>query len=461
MTEIPNDTTRQDVRQVLLLTLVLNLVAAFSKIAIGLWSGALAITADGFHSLIDGSSNVVALVANRLANRPPDEDHPYGHRRYETLAALGIGAFLLVTAWEIAGGALERLNGGQPPSITPLAFAVMLGTLAVNVFVNTYESRAGHRLRSELLLADAAHTRADIGVTLAVLASMMLLALLGWYWADTAAALVIVVLILRAAWGVLRQTGRVLVDTAPIPSGALRAWVMEALPAGQVIRARSRGPVDSTYIDIDVEVAPEVTADHTAAIASAIRDRLEQAVPGVEEIEVHFVPAAAAEPDYMLRARACADGMGLAVHEVRVCDETAGKRLEMHVEVPPGQTLAAAHEQVSRLESRIREHVPEITAVVTHIEPALPPAPLPVSSAQASTLRQQAQALLRTQFPRAGWHNLEVYPVHDGYTLTTHVTLPAEMSVEAAHSLAEDAELRLRAGLPGLERVTIHTEPGD
>jgi cation diffusion facilitator family transporter len=461
MTEITHDTTRQGVRQVLLLTLVLNLGVAFSKILIGLWSGALAITADGFHSLIDGSSNVVALVANRLANRPPDEDHPYGHRRFETLAALGIGAFLLVTAWEITSGALERLNGGEPPSITPLAFVIMLGTLAVNIFVNTYETRAGRRLRAELLLADAAHTRADIGVTLSVLASMVLITLFGWFWADTVAALVIVVLILRAAWGVLRQTGSVLVDTAPIPSGALRAWVAEVIPVGHVIRARSRGPADATYIDIDVEVAPEVTADHTAAIASAIRDRLEQVVPGVEEVEVHFIPAAAAEPDYMLRARACADGLGLAVHEVRVWDGVAGKRLEMHVEVPPGQTLAAAHEQVSRLEAQIRQHVPEVTEVVTHIEPALPPAPLPVASDQAAQLCQQAQALLNAQFPRAGWHNLDVYPVNDGYALTTHVTLPAEITVEAAHNLAEDAELHLRAGLPQLERVTIHTEPGE
>lgn len=461
MTKIPNETTRQEVRRVLLLTLVLNLGVAFSKIVIGVWSGALAITADGFHSLIDGLSNVVALVANRLANRPPDDDHPYGHRRFETLAALGIGAFLLVTAWEITSGALERLNGGEPPVITPLAFVVMLATLAVNIFVNSYESRAGRRLHSELLLADAAHTRADISVTLAVLVSMALIALFGWYWADTVAALVIVGLILRAAWGVLRQTGSVLVDTAPIPSGMLVQWAAEAIPAGHVIRARSRGPADATYIDIDVEVAPEVTADHTAAIASAIRDRLEQAVPGVEEVEVHFVPATSAEPDYMLRARACADGLGLAVHEVRVCDGAAGKRLEMHVEVPPGQTLVAAHEQVSRLEAQIRVHIPEITEVVTHIEPALPPAPLQAASDQAEALRRQARTLLRTQFPRAGWHDLDVYPVDEGYALTMHVTLPAEITVEAAHNLAEDAELRLRADLPQLERVTIHTEPGE
>ena len=131
-------TVRRQVRQVLLITLALNLVVAFSKILIGVVSGALAITADGFHSLVDGSSNVVALVANRIAGQPPDAEHPYGHRRFETIAALAIGAFLLLTAWEIVGSALERLGGsGETPQITPLTFAVMLATLAVNLFITT------------------------------------------------------------------------------------------------------------------------------------------------------------------------------------------------------------------------------------------------------------------------------------------------------------------------------------
>jgi len=143
--------TRNEVRQVLLITLVLNLLVAFSKIGIGTLTGALAILADGFHSLVDGSSNVVALVANRLAAlvanrlaaRPPDADHPYGHRRYETVAALGIGAFLLVVAWEIFSSALGRLMGeSSEPTLTPLSFIIMLVTLLVNIGITTYETQA-------------------------------------------------------------------------------------------------------------------------------------------------------------------------------------------------------------------------------------------------------------------------------------------------------------------------------
>src|SRR5512145_293671 len=155
--------TYNQVRRVLVITLMLNIIVAVSKIIIGLVSGVLSITADGFHSTVDGSSNIVALVANRLASRPPDEDHPFGHQRFETIAALGIGGFLLVTAFEIVSGALERLQGGgDPPEITPLTFAVMIGTLLVNLFVTWYEAREGRRLSSVLLTADAAHTRTDV-----------------------------------------------------------------------------------------------------------------------------------------------------------------------------------------------------------------------------------------------------------------------------------------------------------
>jgi cation diffusion facilitator family transporter len=447
-----------------MLTLALNVMVALSKIVLGIVTGALAITADGFHSLIDGSSNVVALVANRIADRPPDDDHPYGHRRFETIAALAIGGFLVLTAWEIVSSALERLGGGgAAPDITPLSFTVMLATLGVNLFVTLYEAHEGQRLNSELLTADAAHTRADVAVTISVLISMALIALLGWEWADTVAALVIVVLILRAAWQVLKQTGSVLVDTAPYSPEQLTSLVKEVPAVDRVLRARSRGSTDAAYIDIDVQVAPEMTADHTAALESAIREKLTSRLSGVSEIEVHFVPEQNGEHDYALTARACADALGLTTHEVRVSHGESGKVLEMHVEVPPGETLEAAHQQVSQLELNVKKSLNDIADVVTHIEPALNDALSPDTGLldQSRALKAQALKLLKTRFLEADWHHLYVYPTDGGFVLTLHVILPPQISIESAHSIAESAEMLLRSEMPQLYRVIIHTEPPD
>lgn len=463
MASHPSPSVSQQVRRVLIITLILNLAVAFGKILIGMWSGALAITADGFHSLVDGSSNVVALIANAVANRPPDEDHPYGHRRFETIAALGIGAFLLLTAWEIVSSALGRLSGSEEaPIITPLTFIIMIVTLVVNIFVNRYETREGHRLHSALLLADAAHTGADILVTLSVLGSMALVALAGFTWADSLAALLIVVFIVRAAWQVLRQTGGVLVDTAPYTSQQLTDWVEEVPAVHQVLRARSRGPAESAHVDIDVQVQPEMTTNQTAAIADAIRGKLSEHIEGLAEVEVHFVPLEAAPKDYALIARAHADALGLATHEVTLREGEVGPVLEMHVEVPRDLTLEAAHQQVSQLEQAVNSSLPDLAEVVSHIEPALSVQPHEAvngSEQRAHALRDQALALLRESFLGVDWHHLELYPVDGHWTMTMHATLPAQMSVEAAHRVAESAETLLRARLPMLDRVTIHTEP--
>ncbi len=464
LTTFESRSFHHQVRQVLVITLVLNLVVAAAKIVIGLWSGVLAITADGLHSTVDGSSNIIALLANRLAARPPDADHPYGHRRFETIAALGIGAFLLLTAWEILSSALARLSGTEAhQEITPLSFVVMLGTLGINLFVNSYESREGRRLNSELLIADAAHTRTDIWVTISVLVSMVLIALLRWNWLDTLVALVIVVLIVRAAWNILRQTGRVLVDTAPYAPEELAHWAEELPGVTQVVRARSRGPKDSAHIDLDVMVNAATTTQHTAAITNAIRDKLSQHIPGLDEVEVHFVPAKSAEPDYALTARARADELGLTTHEVHIRDSQQGKVLELHVEVPPDQTLGGAHAQVSQLEETIRKTLPDVTDVVSHIEPAIS---LQNGSGQTgnpdtvlASLENRATHLLHTEFPELNWHHLEVYSSNSGFALSLHVTLPGQISVEAAHRIAESAETLLRVQIPQIERVTIHTEP--
>ena len=449
---------RQAVQRVLIITGLLNFAVAIAKILIGLATGAISITADGFHSLMDGTANVVGLFANRIAGKPADEDHPYGHRRYETLAALAIGILLLITAGEIITSAINRFTSNEKPEVSPVLFVVLIGTLVVNLFLSRYERREGERLKSELLIADAANTGSDVFVTISVLVSMVLVSL-GFTWADPAAALLIVVLIGRAAWQIMSKTGGVLVDTAPFHAAELTSLVAQVPSVLRVVRARSRGPIDAAQIDIDVEVAPEMTADHTAAIASAIEERLKQNYDGITEVEVHFIPAQGLQPDYVLTARAAADALGLATHEVRLADAPEGKILEMHVEVPAGQTLGAAHEQVSALEQHVRASLPDVADVVTHIEPALTAASTPDSLSEDDRIEHAVLALLKQHYPQMGWHHVHASFYDGGFAVTLHVTLPAQIKLEHAHQLAERAEMLVRTEFPKVKRVTIHTEP--
>jgi cation diffusion facilitator family transporter len=439
--------------------MALNFLVSMGKIIIGLATGVLAITADGFHSLIDGLANIAGLVAIRVADKPADANHPYGHRRYETLAALLIGALLLLTAWEIVREAVSRLFAPETTNITPVVIVVLLATLVVNLFLSRYELREGKRLRSEVLLADSANTSADVVVTISVIISTLIVALFGWSWVDPLAAIVIVIIIVRAAWGVLRQTSNVLVDTAPYAPDQLMALAADVPAVQRVVRARSRGPADAAYVAIDVQIAPETTADRSEAIAEAIRENVFSHLEGVAEVEVHFVPEHEGVPDYALTARARADALGLSTHEVRVSAGPNGRMIDLHVEVPPGQTLAAAHDQVTKLEQNIRASLPDVADVVTHIEPAFLETPEARPLNDADAIAKRAETLLRLHYPQSRWHHLRVTAQDDGYALALHVAMPPNVTVEAAHEFTESAEIMLRSELPELARVTIHAEP--
>ncbi len=454
------ETTRQ-VRRVLVITLILNLTVAFGKIGVGIISGALAITADGFHSLIDGSSNIIALVANAIAGQPPDDDHPYGHGRFETLAALLIGVFLLFVAWEIISGVIERLRSGSEPEITPLTLAVMFGTLLINIGVSRYQIRQGKRLRSQLLLADAANTRADVFITLSVIFSIVAVTFTGWVWIDALAALVVVGLIGQAAWRILHQTGRVLVDTAPYSPQDIIDLMHNIPNILDITRARSRGSQEAAHIDVDVCVPPEMTTAQSAALTDAIRQRLTENLDGVQEVEVHFVPDLSDKANYALAARAAADKYGFGTHEITVIDTEKGKLLEMHVEVPPEQTLQAAHDSVTRLEQELEATLPEIDEVITHIEPVQVTVidQTCLSSAQQQQLKETALQVLEHHFPTVDWHHLTIYPRDNQFALTLHAGFQQDVTVAQAHSLAEQAETLIRMQIPTIIRVTIHTEP--
>ncbi|MFN8374200.1 MAG: cation diffusion facilitator family transporter [Anaerolineae bacterium] len=447
--------SRQQVERVFIITLGLNLAVAFGKIFVGMATGALSITADGFHSMTDGSSNIVALIANRIADRPADSDHPYGHRRFETLAALAIGALLLLTGWEVVQGALERLSTGEGFEVSPLMFIVLGSTLLVNLFVSRYQIREGKRLNSQLLLADAANTSSDVFVTISVMVSMLLVGLFGWVWVDTVAALIVVGLIVRAGIKILRSTGSVLVDTAPYTPERLTEIVQSMPAVGQVERARSRGTPEAAQIDIDLRVPPETTAEQTAVLSDAIRQRLQQEVGGGAEVEVHFAPNESGERDYTAFATAHATALGLSVHAVRLTQN--GKRtLEMHVTVPPRETLGEAHTRVSQLENNIQRALPELDEVITHIEPEHIDA-LPTQEAQP--LIAEALRLLNETYPGVGWHHAQAYSQGTGCVLMLHAGMPPNITVDAAHHIAESAVTLLRSHLPQLERVTVHTEP--
>jgi cation diffusion facilitator family transporter len=280
----------RSVRFVLWVILGLNLAVAAAKYLYGAATASIAMQADGFHSLFDGTSNVVGLIGLAVAVRPPDRDHPYGHAKYETFAAAAIGAMLLLASWKVGSAAWLRLsNGGEPPRVDAGSFAVMLATLGVNVGVAAWERRMGRKLRSELLIADANHTGSDILVSIGVLAGLVAVRL-GWPLADPLLALLVAAAILWTAGQVLRQADLTLSDTARLPIPDVCSAVLGVRGALGCHSVRTRGSAAEILVDLHVQVDPAATVAEGHRIAEAVERAVCERFPEVVDVLAHLEP---------------------------------------------------------------------------------------------------------------------------------------------------------------------------
>ena len=288
-----NDRSRErhfQIARVLVVVLALNFAVAFAKLGYGLRLNAVAMIADGLHSLLDGASNIVGLIGIWVARRPPDANHPYGHRKYETFAALGIVLIMFIGCYEIAVSTLARLRHPQAPHITVAAFLVIGFTLTVNLFVVAAERREGRRLQSEILLSDATHTGSDVFASLLVLASFGATRL-GVRWADAAAAVVIIALILRAGFHIVRGTLSTLSDERRIAPQLIEAAALEEPGVREAHNVRSRGPNDDIHVDLHILVEPTMGIADAHQVGHRVERRLRERWPGLTDVVVHVEPA--------------------------------------------------------------------------------------------------------------------------------------------------------------------------
>lgn len=278
------------IRNVLWTILVLNVGVALAKLGWGVISGSVAMQADGFHSLFDGASNVVGLFGVGMASRPADRDHPYGHAKYETYASLAIGAMLSLAAYNVGSAAIRSLMvGAEPPQVGAISFAVMLVTLAINIGITTYERIVGRRLSSEILLADAAHTRSDVWVSLGVIAGLLAVRM-GYPKADAIIALVVALAIAYTAWQVFKEATVTLSDTARIEPADVCAAARTIDGVLGCHHVRTRGTEAEVYVDMHIQVDPTMSVEAGHDICVAVEDHICSAFEHAVDVVVHLEP---------------------------------------------------------------------------------------------------------------------------------------------------------------------------
>lgn len=267
-----------------------NWAVAALKLGYGLVSGSAALSADGLHSFIDGASNVIGLVAMWVAAQPPDDNHPYGHEKFEALASLAIGAMIGIGMFELGRMSVSALVANHRPEVSTTMIAATVVTLAVNLVVTTLETREGKRLNSTLLLADAQHTMSDVFVSIVVIVSLIL-SRMGVSRADGLVGLAVLGFVARAAWKVIRQAAEPLSDTVRIDPQALLGLVTAIAGVRNVHHVRSRGMADSVRVDLKIDVDPAQSVADAHRVADAVEAAIQVAFPHVSEVIVHVEPA--------------------------------------------------------------------------------------------------------------------------------------------------------------------------
>ncbi len=283
-----NDIVDRDkqVRKLILLEGSANLLVLVAKLVVGLSTGSLAILGDAVHSLTDLANNVIAWGVIRISSQPADREHPYGHRKFETLAVFGLATLLIVLAFELALHAVRR----EPAEIISDAWwiALMLGVLVVNIVIASWQRYWARRLDSEILLADANHTFADVLTTIVVIGGWQLSAM-GYPWLDSLCAFGVAALILYLSYSLFRRAIPVLVDKIAIEPELLTTMVQNEPDVRKVLRARSRWVGSNKAVDMVITVDPALSTAESHEVADTVEQLLEERL-GVRDISIHIEP---------------------------------------------------------------------------------------------------------------------------------------------------------------------------
>lgn len=277
------------IKRILIATMALNWLVALAKIIYGLHIRCNSMAADGFHSLSDGTSNIIGLIGIHIASKPRDKNHPYGHKKYETLFTLIIAGMLLLISFNLIGKGISRFFHPVTPEIDLASFLVMLFTTAINLAVMNYEYKKGKILQSDFLVSDSLHTKTDIFISLSVIATLAAIKL-GYPILDPIVTIVIALLIVFTALEIIKESSHVLCDTVVADTQKISAVVLGIKGVQACHKIRTRGRPDDIQLDLHVQVNPEMHINKAHELSYIIEETIKREIPQISDVVVHMEP---------------------------------------------------------------------------------------------------------------------------------------------------------------------------
>ena len=438
------------------------------KTAVGLLTGSLGILSEAAHSGLDLVAAFVTFLSVRLADKPADSSHPFGHGKFEHLSALVETALLLVTCGWIAFEAVRRLLF-NPVHVRPSVWAFVV--MGISIVVDALRSRslaeAARRYKSQALEADALHFSTDIyGSSAVILGLALVLAAHKWNisWlraGDPIAALAVAAITIYISARLGKRTVDALVDAAPSGIPGRIAKAIAGTPdvlRPERIRVRQSG--NRLFVDLRLTLRSNIPLEHAQAVEDQVESRVQELYPGAD-IVIHSAPQKPSAGDLVGKIRAVAHRSDFQIHDVTPYELPGGRvNLNLDLELDPALTLAAAHRRATELENEIKRQVPEVNEVNIHIEPMLNQVE---AAREAGWLREGIEkkllAIARETPGLVDCHGLVAHQVGDNILVSVHCTLEPDLQLGRVHDITEDLEFRFRKEFPQVMKVSIHAEP--
>jgi cation diffusion facilitator family transporter len=436
------------------------------KIVVGVTTGSLGILSEAAHSGLDLVAAIITFLSVRVSDKPADADHQYGHGKVENFSAFIETGLLLLTCLWIVYEAIERLFFRRveiEPSVW--AFVVMFASIAVDVWRSKALARIAEKYDSQALEADALHFSTDVWSSSVVILGLVFVLLGHTYhieWlrdADPIAALIVAVIVVHVSWRLARRTVDALLDAAP---AGVRNQIIAAVEKVdgvlEVDRARIRRAGNRYFADLAIGLARTVTFQRSGQVSDEVTAAVRRVLPDAD-VTVHSVPRPDRTENIFDRIRAVATRHNLNVHDVSVQDFGGRLHVEQHLELDEKLLLKDAHDRVTALEAEMKEEIPEISSILTHIESE--PATIEEGDeiVKDAALERRLKAIA-AEFPEVlDMHEIGIKRVRGRIYVSCHCTLSDELPLSRVHDIQTDLETRFKQDTPELFRVLIHPEP--
>jgi len=455
-----NEHVHSDKTRVAAISVFASSGMAVAKLVVGLIIGSLALVSEALHSSVDVVATVITWMVVRVSDLPADEEHHYGHGKFESISALGVIALLYVLAGGILVESYSRLREGtNPPTISAVPFVVLLVDIAVNFWRARALHRAAQTTQSQALAADALHFASDVLGSIAVIIGLAL-AGLGFWWGDAAAAIAVAIMIAVLGFRMARSTVETLLDRAPEGASEVARSAIRSVPGVvDVQRLRARKVGATYFIDSIVKVPRTYPIDRIDQIKQKAQAAVAAAL-GDTDLTFTAAPVALDNESVRERIMVIARNSGLAVHHVTVHDLSGRLIVSIDLEVDGDMALTAAHDIAHNLERNIRDEFGADVEVDTHIEPLEPELPFG-TDAPPDRIEIIRAALSRFAADTAihDIHNVRVRDTEAGEIVNFHCRAAPSMSVIKVHETVDEIERALRRAFPTVKRVISHAEP--